>query len=185
MNPNLQLILGCFGLSATISYAYWCSVRVTFLQMDLEKIGDMFTATLKDRGMELDQDGRRFLDSLEELIEDAPLLSPAVIGPISRVPGVDLAGFLGPGAEPFFELFLDPSPRPPELNMAIWKVSMRLARYLALETLTGWISIAKWLLLGNRKSDLGSPPTVPATPVSLNVVAFAKLLSRGQYRQTA
>ncbi len=185
MNPVWQFILGYLMLSATITYAWWTHIRVFLLQMDLDAIGDEFAAIAVDRGRGNDTDIRSFLDALDDLIEAAPTLSPAIIGPMSRLPGVGLAGCLGTGPEPFLELFLDPEPKPPELTVALWKVSVRLGRYLALETFSGWVSIARAMLFGIDGPEPISMTAAPATLNLLEFIAFANLLSRGKHRQAA
>ncbi len=185
MSPGLQLILGCLMLSATMTYAWWSKTRVLLLQFDLGCIGDDFRAVMTDRGWDDDEQCRDFLESLDGVIEAAPSISPAVIGPIARLSDGDLSGFLGPEAEPFFRLFLDQRPRPAELLGAMWRVNFRLARYLVCETFSGWLSILRAIILGIDDVTIMGRGRAQESRDSMEVRAFAVLLSRGRYRRTA
>ncbi len=185
MSPGIQLILGSLMLSAVITYAWWTSLRVLFLQRDLVEIRADLRSSVDSEGGTDDEQVREFADTLDRLIAAAPSLSPAVIGPMAKLSGGDLRGCLGPDAEPFFRLLLDRQPRRPELLGALWRVEFRLARYLALETFSGWCSIAGAAILGVDDVVGPSADRSSETRDSMEVRALAILLSRGHYRLTA
>ncbi len=187
MSPEFQLAMGCFLLSLTITYAWWSRIRVLLLQLDLAQIANDYRASRADRGLQDDERSRVFLESLDRLMDAAPLLSPAVIGPIARLSDGDLAGGLGPDAEPFLRLLLDEDGEPdsPELRFAIWKVALRVARYLAFETATGWMSILRALFLGIEDVPMVARQRIEESKNTREVRALMALFSRGRSRRVA
>ena len=185
MSPGLQLILACLLLSATITYAWWTKLRVLLLQLDLAAIRQDFQVGTTAMGRQDDESSHDFLEALDALIDGADGLSASVIGPISRLTDGDPRGILGPDAEPFLCLLFDSQPKPAELDWAMRRVYLRLARYLVLESLSGWMLIFKALV-----TDLEGPSSVARGQAqesreSMETWAFAALLSRGDYRRTA
>ncbi len=181
----LLLLSGCLVFLLTVTYAWWSNVRVMLLQLELFSIHDDYFRNRDILGAVGSEDPAEFSDAMRQLISGAPLLTSALIGRFSRLPDATLAGLLGPDAEPFFELLLDPRPKSPALKLACFQVCVRVGRYLALETFSGWVTIVREIFAG--PTQLFSLPSSPSEVQDSRevLITAAKFLSRGEYRQTA
>jgi hypothetical protein len=127
MNAYFWLILGCLGLSATVTYAWWSNLRVWFLRQDLFTIRDELWDAMRARGMLDSSAHRECRESINAIIRLAQFLSLSTV----------------------FRLFTievdrresSPDSMPPEVLEARKRVFRRICRYLLFESLTGWFFV--------------------------------------------
>ncbi len=75
MRLDLQFLIGCFGISTVITYAWWTKIRVWALRQDLFQIRDRLWDQMRVRGELDDPAHREFREGINSLIRLAPFLS--------------------------------------------------------------------------------------------------------------
>lgn len=129
MRDYLEFFLTCLALSLVLTYALWVRYRVWVFRQDLFKIRDeLWDEMLKLGNLDLTEH-REFRDGINSLIRIAPLLSIFTM--------VRLLGELKPLHE-----ILSRRGYPPAIHNARRGMVLRTARFLLLETISGWLFLA-------------------------------------------
>ena len=136
MNPRIQLLFGMAGLSAVITYAWWLRQRVWRLRGDLFVIRDEFWTEMAELGLLDDPSHRKFRDGINAVIRVAPALS--ILTMFRLVIDVDELRHIGYDPEHFLDHQVQQDTAPKVLQ-ARWRMCCRIASYLIVETLSGWI----------------------------------------------
>lgn len=124
MNPYIQLVIGCFGLSLVLTYAMWLHSRVWILRQDLFSIRDDLWMKMHKKNL-LDHPAHREARSaINSMIRFAPLFNLFTLV-------VVLTSGLAFSRPRFDEI--------DECSEAVNSVSRRVLHYAIYQTLTGWL----------------------------------------------
>jgi hypothetical protein len=126
MSPESRFLIGCFGISVVITYLCWVRFRVWSLRQDLFEIRDNLWDRMESEGRLDDPAHRELRDAINSLIRIAHFLSPLTILRILL------------NREKFSPL-LALRENDELLKQTRAQVFVRVARYILLESASGWL----------------------------------------------
>jgi len=135
MSSAIELVLAMIGMSAVVTYLCWLRFRIWAFRQDLFSIRDRLWGEMLASGMLNDPAHRELRDGINALIRIAPLLSLITMLHI-LLKRQDI------------QAVISPQDRPAAVTMARMFVLGRTAQYLIGETLSGWVLICGFTLLG-------------------------------------